>query len=81
VEASDRTALAAQRRGPKADASARRIEQLNRENVRLRRQLERAEIIIDAQKKAVRGTGAAAGGPDERGRVMRAVADLAVHVG
>jgi transposase len=51
VQASDRVALAPKRRGPKPDPSARQIEQLNRENVRLRRKLERAEIIIDAQKK------------------------------
>jgi hypothetical protein len=51
VEASDRVALAPKRRGPKPDPSARQIEQLNRENARLRRKLERAEIIIDAQKK------------------------------
>lgn len=51
LEASDRVALAPKRRGPKPDPSARQIEQLNRENVRLRRKLERAEIIIDAQKK------------------------------
>ena len=37
--------------GPKPDASARQIEQLNRDNARLRRKLERAELIIDAQKK------------------------------
>ena len=51
VAAADHVALAPKRRGPKPDPSARRIEQLNRENVRLRRKLERAEIIIDAQKK------------------------------
>jgi transposase len=51
VERSDRVALAPKRRGPKPDPSARQIEQLNRENACLRRKLERAEIIIDAQKK------------------------------
>jgi transposase len=51
LEASDRAALAPRRRGPKPDPSARQIEQLNRDIVRLRRKLERAEIIIDAQKK------------------------------
>jgi hypothetical protein len=29
----------------------RQIQQLNRDNARLRRKLERAELIIDAQKK------------------------------
>jgi transposase len=49
--AADRVALAPKRRGPKPDPSARQIEQLNRDIARLRRKLERAEIIIDAQKK------------------------------
>ncbi len=51
VGAADQVALAPKRRGPKPDLSARQIEQLNRENARLRRKLERAELIIDAQKK------------------------------
>jgi len=51
LEATDRMALAPKKRGPKPDPSARQIEQLNRENARLRRKLERAEMIIDAQKK------------------------------
>ncbi len=51
VGASDQTALAPKRRGPKSDASARQIQQLKRDNARLRHKLERAELIIDAQKK------------------------------
>src|ERR1019366_1431870 len=51
VGVADQTALAAKRRGPKPDASARQIQQLQRHNARLRRKLERAELIIDAQKK------------------------------
>jgi hypothetical protein len=51
--AADRVALAPKRRGPKPDASARQIQQLNRDNARLRRKLERAELIIDAQKNSV----------------------------
>lgn len=51
LEAADRMALVPKKRGPKPDPSARQIEQLNREIGRLRRKLERAEIIIDAQKK------------------------------
>lgn len=47
----ERSALAPQKRGPKPDAAARQIKHLNRDNARLRRKLERAEIIIDAQKK------------------------------
>jgi hypothetical protein len=51
MEICGRVALAPKRRGPKPDPSARQIEQLNRENARLRRKLEHAELIIDAQKK------------------------------
>lgn len=51
VAVADRTALAPQKRGPKPDAAARQIKHLNRDIARLRRKLERAEIIIDAQKK------------------------------
>lgn len=47
----ERAALSAKRRGPKPDAAARQIAHLNRDIVRLRRKLERAELIIDAQKK------------------------------
>src|SRR5450755_2437132 len=46
----DGAALAPQKRGPKPDAAARQIKHLNRDNARLRRRLERAELIIDAQK-------------------------------
>jgi transposase len=49
--ASDRVALAPKRRGPKPDPAARQVLQLTRDNARLRRKLERAELIIDAQKK------------------------------
>lgn len=50
----EKTALATPRRGPKSDpavAQRNRDEQLNRQIVRLQRQLERANLIIDAQKK------------------------------
>ena len=43
----ERAALAPQKRGPKPDPAARQIQQLNRENARLQRKLERAELIID----------------------------------
>ena len=51
VGMADQAALAPKRRGRKPDASARQIQQLERDNARLRRKLERAELIIDAQKK------------------------------
>ena len=50
-EAADRVTLAPKKRGPKPDPSTRQIEHLNRDIVRLRRKLERAELIIEAQKK------------------------------
>lgn len=49
--AADRVALAPKRRGPKPDLAARQVLALTRDAARLRRALERAEIIIDAQKK------------------------------
>lgn len=51
VGVADQAALAPKKRGPKPDASARQIQQLHRDNARLRHKLERAELIIDAQKK------------------------------
>ena len=43
--------LAAKKRGRKKDEQAAEMAQLRRENERLRKQLERAELIIAAQKK------------------------------
>jgi transposase len=43
--------LSAQKRGPKKDEAAAELASLQRENERLRRQLEQAELIIAAQKK------------------------------
>ena len=54
IEAAETGALSAKRRGPKPDsgkANARRVDGLERDNARLRQKLERAEQIIDAQKK------------------------------
>lgn len=54
IEALENGALSAKRRGPKPDAdkaNARRVEGLERDNARLRQKLERAEQIIEAQKK------------------------------
>ena len=46
-----KAALAARKRGPKRRAEDPRIKQLEREKARLERQLRRAEIIIEFQKK------------------------------
>jgi transposase len=51
VRKAELVALAPKKRGPKANPGARQIQQLNRDNARLRRELERAKLIIEAQKK------------------------------
>jgi transposase len=48
------TGLSGHRRGPKADPQAVEIARLQRENKRLQEKLERAELIIDVQKKVAR---------------------------
>ena len=44
-------ALAPQKRGPKPDPQAAEIARLRRENERLQQRLQRAETIIEVQKK------------------------------
>lgn len=54
IEAHDEAALRAKRRGPKSNAAkaeARKVEVLERDVARLRQKIERAEQIIEAQKK------------------------------
>jgi transposase-like protein len=48
------TGVSGQRRGPKVDSQAKELERLQRENKRLQEKLERAELIIDVQKKVAR---------------------------
>lgn len=48
------TGLSGHRRGPKVDPRAAELARLQRENKRLQEKLERAEIIIDVQKKVAR---------------------------
>jgi transposase-like protein len=45
-------AMAGKKRGPQALAAHPRLRQLERENTRLKHQLERAHLVIDIQKKA-----------------------------
>jgi len=56
-EASIRQGLAPQKRGPKVDEQARRLVQLEREKTRLQAKLDKAELIIDAQKKLLQVLG------------------------
>jgi transposase-like protein len=49
--------LAGQRRGPKVDPQAAEVARLQRENQRLKEELERAELIIEVQKKVAQLVG------------------------
>jgi len=48
------TGLSGHRRGPKVDPQAVEIARLQRENKRLQEKLQRAELIIEVQKKVAR---------------------------
>lgn len=50
-EAGQIAGLMPQKRGSKSNPEAEEVSRLRRENVRLTRQLEKAELIIEAQKK------------------------------
>lgn len=50
-EAGQLTGLTPQKRGPKSNPEAEEASRLRQENARLTRQLEKAELIIEAQKK------------------------------
>ena len=49
--AGSRAALAAKKRGPKADPQAEALVRLQREHAKLQAKLARADLIIEAQKK------------------------------
>lgn len=51
------TGLSGTRRGPKVDPNAAELARLQRENKRLQEQLERAELIIEVQKKVAQLAG------------------------
>lgn len=57
--------LAPQRRGPKPDPQAAEIARLKRENERLQKRLQQAELIIDFQKKAALLFGGTLETPDQ----------------
>jgi hypothetical protein len=44
--------MSARKRGPKARLVDPRVKQLERENAKLRRRLERVELMLEIQKKA-----------------------------
>lgn len=50
-EAGQLAGLTPRKRGPKSNPEAEEVSRLRRENARLTRQLEKAELIIEAQKK------------------------------
>ena len=50
-EAGQIAGLTPQKRGPKSNPEMEEVNRLRRENARLTRQLEKAELIIEAQKK------------------------------
>lgn len=50
--------LGPHKRGPKADLQGAELARLKRENERLRKRLEQAELIIDVQKKVAQMLGA-----------------------
>jgi transposase len=56
--------LAPQKRGPKPDPQAVEIARLKRENARLQERLQRAELIIDFQKKVAQMFGGTLESPD-----------------
>ena len=56
--------LAPQKRGPKPDPQAAEIARLKRENERLQKRLQQAELIIDFQKKAAQLFGGKMETPD-----------------
>jgi transposase len=57
--------LKARKRGPKPKAVDPRVKQLKRENARLKRRLERVELMLDIQKKASEMLGIPLNQPDK----------------
>lgn len=56
-EAGSLSGLSGERRGPKVDPHAAELARLQRENKRLKEELERAELIIEVQKKVAQLVG------------------------
>jgi len=64
VEQGARAALRSKKRGPKARVVDPRVKELERENTRLRKRLEHAELIIAVQKKVSKLLGIPLESPD-----------------
>ncbi len=60
-----KAALASKKRGPKGRAVDPRVKHLERENARLKRRLERVELMLDIQKKASEMLGIPLNHPDK----------------
>ncbi len=60
-----KTGLKASKRGPKGKVVDPRVKQLKRENARLKRRLERVELMLDIQKKASEMLGIPLNHPDK----------------
>jgi transposase len=65
VEQGARSALRSKKRGPKARVVDPRMKELERENARLRKRLEHAELIITVQKKVSKLLGIPLESPDD----------------
>jgi transposase len=65
VEQGARAALRSKKRGPKARVVDPQVKELERENRRLRKRLEQAEIIISVQKKVSKLLGIPLENPDD----------------
>jgi transposase-like protein len=65
VEAGARSALRSKKRGPKARLVDPRVKELEKENARLRKKLEQAEVIIAVQKKVSELLGIPLESPDD----------------
>jgi transposase len=63
-EAGELDGLAPRKRGPKPDPQAIELARLRRENARLQERLQRAELIIDFQKKVAQMFGGTLETPD-----------------
>ena len=72
--------LSGQKRGPKVDPNTAELARLQRENKRLKEQLERAELIIEVKKRSRQADGRDTS-PVKRGELMKSAEELSKRVG